>query len=169
MSPSLRPRMPHRALAALAFLWVGTAGAADLFVLDATLERPDAPTLNPTFMATPGERSLLVLDGERPVDIAMTVQPADGDAGPYDVRVELIENGEILEETVSAVPGEPTRVTLGDSELTVRLNEQSGLQQGPDALEPEPGNAGRVADPAGATVGTGATGQTDADEPSGSD
>ena len=155
------PRLAGALLLPLALAWSAAGSAADLFVLDATIERPDGPTLAPTFMATPGERALLVLDGERPVDVAMTVRPADGGngaAGSFDLQVELIEGGELLQDTVRTDLAGPATVTLGDTDITVRARERPGLQQGPDALEPAPENAGRDTDAAGATVGTGATG-----------
>ena len=154
-------RLAGTLLLPLALAWSAAGSAADLFVLDATIERPDGPTLAPTFMATPGERALLVLDGERPVDVAMTVRPADGGDGAdgsFDLQVELIEGGELLQDTVRTDLAGPATVTLGDTDITVRARERPGLRQGPDALEPASGNAGRDADPAGATVGVGATG-----------
>ena len=154
-------RLAGTLLLPLALAWSAAGSAADLFVLDATIERPEGPTLAPTFMATPGERALLVLDGERPVDVAMTVRPADGGdgaAGSFDLRIELIEGGRVLEDTVRTDLAGPATVTLGDTDITVRARELPGLQQGPDALEPASGNAGRDASGAGATVGAGATG-----------
>ena len=124
----------------LALLAALPASAADLFVLEATVERPDGDVLNPTFMATPGERALMMFDGDPRLDVAVTVRPADaaaatadaseGDA--FEVRVELIEGGRFAAETVRATLGEPATVSLEGGEVTLRLRERPGLEPGPD-------------------------------------
>ena len=111
--------------------------AADLFVVELAVERADGGTLNPTFVATPGERALTAFDTDPPLDLAVTVRPTDAAAGAdganaFDVRVELIEGGRAAAGTVRATPGEPATVSLEGDEVTVRLRERPGLEQGPD-------------------------------------
>lgn len=144
MRPPPRPARALRSLIApLVLLGAVPAQAADLFVLEATVERPEGETLNPTFMATPGERALMVFDGDPRLDVAVTVRPADvaaatadvdgGAAGEaFDVRVELIEGGRFGAETVRATLGEPATVSLEAGEVTLMVRERPGLEQGPD-------------------------------------
>jgi len=130
MPLSRRSFRPPRALLALLALLPALVGAADIYVLDARIEREGRSALAPTFIVTPGERALMVFDGETDIDVAMTVMPrtASGGKGGFDVRVELIDGMDVFDEMLDVTLARPTSVQLGEREIVVLVRVQEALE-----------------------------------------
>lgn len=141
-------------LALLAFSSV-TVRAAEIYVLEAQMERDGRTSVSPTFIVTPGERALLSFDGERELDVAMTLTPrsdtgstadaaddtgttgeANGTAGgtgsgAFDLRVELVDGVELFDETVPVSLAETEELVLGGRTIKVLVRVQEPLGQEP--------------------------------------
>ena len=164
------PSRSRRLIAALAgsiALLPAVAGAAAIYVLDAVLERDGVESVSPTFIVTPGERALLVFDGERDLDIAMTLTPRDGadaaavpsEAGEgegraaeegrgavtgetFDLKVELIDGVQSSGTTVVVSLAETETIELDGRTIRVLVSEQAPLGETAPASAPAEEGAG---------------------------
>ena len=138
-------RALRRALAsvALSVLSLAGAGAAEIYVLDAVLESDGVESISPTFIVTSGERALLAFDGERDLDIAMTLTPrtAAGGAGgeTFDLRVELIDGVESSATTVPVSLAETETVELAGRTIKVLVRVQEPIEDSAPATTPAEG------------------------------
>ena len=108
------------------------ANAAGIYVVDSRIERDGASALAPTFIATLGQRALIAYEGERDIEVAMTVVAREGatDAdGAFAVRIELIENMTVSDARLDVTLGRPGTVTLGEREISVLVREQAPLAE----------------------------------------
>ena len=134
----LRPDRPARAFrssAALLLLVVvaSLSHATDIYVLDARLESDGRETISPTFIVTPGERALLAFDGERDLDVAMTLTPRAGvDASAddaFDLTVELVDGVESHDATVPVSLAETETLELAGRVVKVLVRVQEALEE----------------------------------------
>ena len=124
--------------ALLALSWSASSAAAGIYVIDSRIERDGASALAPTFIATEGERALIAYQGERDLEVAMTVLPGANAAADdaLEVRIELIEGMEVSDARLDVTLGRPGTTTIGEREITVLVREQAPAPDTQDATVP---------------------------------
>ena len=141
------PRPPALALLAALSCLVPPSFAAEIYVLDARIAREGVSSASPTFIVTPGERALLSFEGERDLEVAMTLAPRDGTApsgDAFDLKVEVIEGVQLDAVTVPVSLAETESLELAGRTIDVLIRVQQPL--GP------PGEAPAADTPANGTM-----------------
>ena len=128
--------------------------AAEIYVLDARIARDGRSSVSPTFIVTPGERALLSFDGERDLEVAMTVTPRSGAdaAESLELKVELVEGVMLESTTVPVALARTESFELAGRTIDVLIRVQEPIGQPADAAAA----ADDAENTAPAAVGTGA-------------
>jgi len=120
------------------------AHAAEIYVLDARIEREGVSSASPTFIVTPGERALLAFHGERGLEVAMTLVPREGvtpSGDAFDLKVEVIEGVQLDAVTVPVSLAETETLELAGRTIDVLVRVQQPI--GEPTTPPETDDAPR--------------------------